>query len=49
MANEYSEDYKRIRKEAETKWPKWKVEFYNNCFAIGKNAKKIKFKECKNE
>lgn len=42
MGKEYSEEYKKIKQEAETKWPRWKIDSYNNCIAISKHAKKIK-------
>ena len=30
VAKPYSEDYKRIKSQAESKWPTWKVNAYNN-------------------
>ena len=38
---QYSEQYTRIRKEAETKWPGWKVTIYNACFAVSSHARKL--------
>lgn len=40
----YSEEYKRIRKEAEEKWPQWKIDYYNANFAISAHAKKLERK-----
>lgn len=37
----YSDDYKRIRNDAEHNWPEWKIAVYNDNFAISKYAKKI--------
>jgi len=42
----YSEEYHKIREEAETTWPWWKISIYNNNFAISTNAKKIKKRAC---
>jgi hypothetical protein len=38
---DYSTDYKNIRKEAESKWPSWKVAIYNNNFAYSAPKKII--------
>ena len=40
----YSEEYKRIRKEAEEKWPQWKIDYYNANCAISAHAKKLERK-----
>ena len=37
----YSEDYKRIRNDAERNWPEWKIVAYNETFAVSKHAKKL--------
>lgn len=37
----YSEDYKRIREDAEHNWPEWKITAYNDNFAVSTYAKKI--------
>lgn len=37
----YSEQYRMIRNEAETKWPAWKVSIYNTCFAVSSHARKL--------
>lgn len=39
--NEHSEDYIRIKLEAEQKWPEWKIKEYNTYFAVSKRATKI--------
>lgn len=39
---QYSEQYNNIRKEAESRWPAWKVSTYNANIAISANARKIK-------
>ncbi len=36
----YSNEYKRIRKQAES-WPEWKKTFYNRCVAISAHAVKL--------
>lgn len=38
----YSKEYFAIRREAETKWPRWKVAAYNSNRAIAAHARKIK-------
>jgi transposase len=38
---EYSENYSKIRKEAESKWPAWKISTYNASVAVSTHAKKI--------
>lgn len=37
----YSDDYKRIRNDAEHNWPEWKIAAYNENFAISIYAKKL--------
>lgn len=37
----YSEDYKRIRNDAEQNWPEWKIDAYNENFAVSIHAKKL--------
>lgn len=37
----HSEDYIRLRRNAEKNWPAWKVSTYNNNFAVSTHAKKI--------
>ena len=37
----YSKEYHSIRKEAESKWPAWKVLTHNLNFATSAHAKKI--------
>ena len=37
----YSDDYKRIRNDAEHNWPEWKIAAYNDNFAVSTYAKKI--------
>ena len=39
--NSYSEDYKRIRHQAETQWADWQRKYYNEVFATSAHAKKI--------
>lgn len=39
---QHSEQYNSIRREAESKWPAWKVSTYNANIAISANARKIK-------
>lgn len=36
----YSDDYKRIRNDAERNWPEWKIAAYNENFAVSIYAKK---------
>ena len=38
---DYSKEYLFIRQQAETKWPNWKKEYYNENFATSKHAKKL--------
>lgn len=38
---QYSERYTAIRKEAESKWPAWKVSTYNTSVAVSIHAKKV--------
>lgn len=45
MSDEYSQEYQEIRHEAETTWPKWKVDAYNETFAISAHARKSVQKE----
>lgn len=40
-SSQYSEQYKTIRKEAESRWPEWKVNTYNTSIAISLHAKKL--------
>lgn len=37
----YSDDYKRIRNDAEQNWPELKIAAYNENFAISIHAKKL--------
>lgn len=37
----YSKEYDLIRKEAESKWPAWKVSTHNANFATSAHAKKV--------
>lgn len=37
----YSDDYKRIRNDAEHNWPEWKIAAYNENFAVSIHAKKL--------
>lgn len=37
----YSDDYKRIRNDAEHNWPEWKIAAYNENFAVSIYAKKL--------
>lgn len=37
----HSKEYHQIRKEAETEWPAWKREAYNNQFATSAHSKKL--------
>ena len=41
IKNGYSDDYLRIRSNAEKNWPAWKVSSYNTNFAVSTHAKKI--------
>jgi hypothetical protein len=38
---EFSNEYRSIRREAESKWPAWKVSTYNVNFATSAHAKKV--------
>lgn len=38
----YSEEYINIKRRLEGSWPKWKINAYNDYFAISPYAKKIK-------
>ena len=40
--SQYSEQYRTIRNEAESKWPEWKVTTYNTSLAISSHAKKLR-------
>ena len=40
--SQYSEQYRTIRNEAESKWPEWKVTTYNTSIAISSHAKKLR-------
>ena len=40
-SSQYSEQYKTIRIEAESKWPEWKVTTYNTSIAVSSHAKKL--------
>ena len=37
----YSDAYIAAKKKAEATWPKWRIDFYNNCVAISAHAKKL--------
>lgn len=37
----YSENYKFVRSDAESKWPAWKVSTYNANVAVSAHAKKV--------
>lgn len=37
----YSSDYESIRREAESKWPEWKISTYNTNFATSAHARKL--------
>jgi GH35 family endo-1,4-beta-xylanase len=41
QSKEYSKEYNSIRKEAESKWPAWKVSTHNVNFATSAHAKKV--------
>lgn len=41
-SSQYSEQYRTIRNEAESKWPEWKVTTYNTSIAISSHAKKLR-------
>ena len=41
VKSSYSDDYKRIRDDAEHNWPDWKIAAYNENFAISIHAKKL--------
>lgn len=41
LQKEHSSAYVRIRREAETKWPTWRVLTYNSDFATSVHAKKV--------
>jgi hypothetical protein len=43
----YSDRYATIRKEAESKWPAWKVDTYNANVAISAHAKKVENESAK--
>lgn len=36
----YSDEYLRIRKEAESKWPAWKISIFDSSVAVSAHAKK---------
>ena len=38
---QYSDRYTAIRKEAESKWPAWKVSTYNTSVAVSVHARKV--------
>jgi len=38
----YSEEYINIKRELEASWPKWKINAYNDYFAISPYAKKLR-------
>ena len=38
---QYSERYAAIRKEAESRWPAWKVSTYNSNVAVSAHARKV--------
>lgn len=40
-SSHYSEQYKTIRTEAESKWPEWKVTTYNTSIAVSSHARKL--------
>lgn len=40
-SQQYSERYSAIRRDAESKWPEWKVSTYNASVAVSAHAKKI--------
>ncbi len=40
-SSQYSEQYKTIRTEAESKWPEWKVTTYNTSIAVSSHARKL--------
>lgn len=37
-----SEEYINIKRELEASWPKWKINAYNDYFAISPYAKKLR-------
>lgn len=39
----YSDEYLRIRKEAESKWPAWKISIFDSSVAVSAHAKKIRY------
>lgn len=39
--SQYSDQYKAIRQEAESRWPQWKVNTYNTSIAISLHARKL--------
>ena len=39
--SQYSEQYKAIRQEAESRWPQLKVNTYNTSIAISLHARKL--------
>lgn len=41
QTKQYSDRYSEIRKEAESKWPAWKVSTYNSNIAVSAHAKKV--------
>lgn len=41
VKSSYSDDYKRIRDDAEHNWPEWKIAAYNENFAVSIHAKKL--------
>lgn len=40
-AHDYSEQYVKIRKQAETNWPAWKIAKYNDSIAVSAHVKKL--------
>lgn len=43
----YSDEYLRIRKEAESKWPAWKISIFDSSVAVPAHAKKIRYEHIK--
>lgn len=45
--DEYSEQYRTIRKKIEETWPQWKIDFCNSNILISAHAKKLERKDAK--
>jgi len=41
QSKQYSDRYTAIRRDAESKWPAWKVATYNSSVAVSIHAKKV--------